>query len=143
MDEARRIVIEHDVQKLLTRFFRCLDARDYDKLLALFTDDAVWTRQGTDLTRDTMPAALAKRPAAMTIRHVLSNFAVDANETDRATCSFMLVVYRHEAGTPSAGPLPLAGPEQLTDGSAELELTQTGLRISRLTLPSPVFRRTT
>lgn len=127
------------VTDLIHRFFRALDLREYDMLIQLIAADGVWKRQGRDLTRQTIQAAMAERSATMVIRHVVTNLIVD--EGERAEASFLLTVYRADAGVAASGPLPLEGPVQISDCTATLVQEADGWRFSRLTVPPPVLKR--
>jgi hypothetical protein len=68
-------------QGLSARFYRLLDERDYEGLIALFAPDGRWHRQGVWLEGpEEVRAALARRPTDITVRHVLT--AVEVNRTD-------------------------------------------------------------
>jgi ketosteroid isomerase-like protein len=85
-----------------SRFFRCLDRRQYDELASLFASGGTWVRQGAELRgRDAIVAALAQRPATLVTRHLLSNVWVDIESPETAHVHYDVSVYaRTEAGPP-------------------------------------------
>ena len=92
-------------------YARCLDCRDYDAFLTLFTDDAVLDagvrHEGIHAIRD----ALRRRRDEVRTRHVLSNAFVDVLGPDDARGIVYLTLYRHTGPESLArGPAPLDGP---------------------------------
>jgi len=97
----------------LHRFFHGMDARRYEDMLALFTDDARWLRQGQWLVgKPAIEAALRARPADQDTRHLMSNAHVAELDGDHAVLEACMTAYRYPAATEgvlptSTGPLRL------------------------------------
>jgi hypothetical protein len=89
----------------VTRLFRHLDRREYDKVSELMTPDGTWqrpdgrVRNGAELT-----ASLAKRPAGLMISHVLTSMSAEVTAPDTTLVSGLMVIFRDENG--AAAPLP-------------------------------------
>ncbi len=103
-----------------TRFFHCLDRRDYSGLVALMTDGGVWVRGGTRLSGG--PAildALRDRPAGLTTRHLLSNLVVDLEAEGLARVSYELSVFMRDGESPARLSVMMTGEDRLEhDGRA-------------------------
>jgi ketosteroid isomerase-like protein len=85
------------------------DARDWEALAALYTDDATLTRpNGQRLAgRADIEAAYAAAPTSRRTRHVCSNTVVEIHgDTARATTSVLLFTWDDR---PDVAELPLAG----------------------------------
>ena len=85
-DEHR--AIEWDCQKLSMRAFNLIDAREFEALGELYTEDAVFVRP-TDVEnpfqgREAIVASYAGRPANRMSRHFCSNFEIGALTARRA-----------------------------------------------------------
>jgi len=96
---------ETDIRQACTdvasRFFRCLDRRQYDELADLFAPDGAWIRQGAELRgRDAIVTALAQRPAALVTRHLLSNVWVDIVTAEIAHVHYDVSVYAQSGTSP-------------------------------------------
>ncbi|MEB0056590.1 nuclear transport factor 2 family protein [Variovorax sp. LG9.2] len=99
--------------QLLHGFFHALDLRHYDLMLALFTEDCRWLRQGQWLEgKPAVQAALEARPLDVDTRHVLTNEYISALADGTAEVEAYMIAYRYTA-TPAlhhvvpsiAGPL--------------------------------------
>jgi hypothetical protein len=117
----------------VVRFYRHLDDRAYDKLVALLDEAGEWHRQGTALHgRVAVLNALSQRPATLRIHHLLTNLASEpAGGGELSVIAYMSVV-RHDAGRPLAGAAPLDGIENLRTIRARLRATPAGWRITHL-----------
>jgi len=102
------------LEQQLHRFFHALDSRDYPALLALFTDDCRWLRQGRWLEgKLAAMTALQARPADSETRHVLSNSFVARIGDGVVVVESGMTAYRFP--TP-AGTLPtVAAPMRFND----------------------------
>jgi uncharacterized protein (TIGR02246 family) len=97
-----------------SRFFRCLDRRQYDELADLFAPDGTWFRQGAELRgRDAIVAALAQRPAALVTRHLLSNVWVDIITQDAVHVHYDVSVYTQSGTSPPRHAQILSGIDRL------------------------------
>lgn len=129
---------EHDAQKVLNRFFQCLDDGRYEALSALMAQDGVWHRQGKALKGPAgVLEAMRARPAGLATRHLVSNLVVDAATEDRADAVFYVTVYAH---TGSATPAPVELPLQIVVFRQSMTRTAEGWRIAELS-STPAFRR--
>ncbi len=82
IETARR-----DCERLCTSFAYHLDRADFPALVALFTEDGTFVRNGDRLIgHAAMLAAYAQRPQ-VTIMHFVSNFHMIDYAADRATAS--------------------------------------------------------
>jgi len=67
-----------DAAETIVRFFRFLDEQDYEALVGLLSEDAVWVRLNRPLNgQKEVLAALSQRDPARATCHVLTNFTVD------------------------------------------------------------------
>jgi len=103
--------IERACTALSVAYARCLDFRDYDAFLTLFTEDAVLDAgkrlEGLAAIRED----LRHRPDELRTRHVISNTFIDVVSGDAARGISYLTLYRYR-GKESLrpGPVPLHGP---------------------------------
>jgi hypothetical protein len=137
MTPDNRRAIEHDVEKIVLRFFHYLDGGDYDKLAGLFAADGVWHRQGKALREpEAVLEAMHARPAGMVTQHVASNVVVDATDADHADATLYLTVFAHAGAVPA----PIEPPAQVGIYRERLVRTADGWRIGEIT-SLPKFRR--
>lgn len=103
-------------QRISTRFYLCLDTRDYEGLIALFAPDGVWHRQGRALSGAAeMRTALEARSATFEIRHVLTATDVQAESDGSITVEGYVLVFRQALAEDASHPLPMPeGPSTLT-----------------------------
>lgn len=95
-------------------FFRHLDERHYDALVALLTSDAAWHRQGKVLKGPAeVHAALMQRSATMKIAHIITNLAFDECGPESCTMRGYMLVVRHQPSGELRGPSPLKGIESI------------------------------
>jgi len=103
--------IERACADLSVAYARCLDFRDYDAFLPLFTEDAVLDAgkrlEGLAAIRED----LRHRPDELRTRHVISNTFIDVLSADEARGISYLTLYRYR-GRESLRPMPapLHGP---------------------------------
>jgi len=109
-----RRAIEHDVEKVLLRFFHYLDGGDYDRLVALFAPDGVWHRQGKALRGPAaVREAMLARPPGIVTQHLASNVVVEAVNADYAEATLYLAVFAHNGGAEAKPPAPMELPNQV------------------------------
>ena len=98
--------------QVLHGFFHALDLRHYDRMLALFSDDCRWLRQGQWLEgKPAVRAALEARSPDLETRHVLTNAYVSALAGASIEVEAYMTAYRYPAPTPQDSTLPaIAGP---------------------------------
>jgi hypothetical protein len=104
-----------ELTQQLHRFFHQLDEGRYEAMLAQFTDDGRWLRQGKWLEgREQIGATLAARPAGVATRHVMSNGYITELSADRAVLEAYMTAYRYPAGRAATADAPrIAGPLRL------------------------------
>lgn len=120
-------------------FFYCLDERRYDDLVALFTENGVWNRQGERLQgHASIRRALDARSPTQRIRHVLTNVFVAGRSDGLVTLKAYMTAYRHDDGTPTVEPPRIAGPLRMSLLSTTFEQAGDGWLIAEQTL-TPEF----
>jgi hypothetical protein len=122
MDQQQRRGIEQDCGRAVTAFFAHLDAQAFDKQWDEMATGGSWERGGQSLnTREKFLAAMAERPAILTIRHMLSNVltVVDADGQGALT-TFNLLVYRYLADRGDK-PAPMPQPSAIAAWRARLK----------------------
>lgn len=131
-----------EVLGVVVRFYRCLDDRDYDGLVALMTPDGCWKRQGVVLTgSQAVKAALSRRSSSMRIAHLLTNLsAVPDGPNSMAVTAYMLVV-RHDPGPGAGEPSPLTGIENIRTIRARIVAGDGGWLIATMAGDPPSFAR--
>ena len=103
-----------ELTQQLHRFFHQLDEGLYEAMLAQFTDDGRWLRQGRWLEgREAIGAALAARPAGIATRHVMSNGYIAELSPNHAVLVGYMTAYRYPAGHDPNAPSRIAGPLRL------------------------------
>ncbi|WP_286370690.1 nuclear transport factor 2 family protein [Variovorax saccharolyticus] len=123
-----RIEDEAACARLCVDFANHLDARRYDAVLALFTEDGTLDRMGTVFAgRAALEVFLAERPADVTTRHLCTNISVHFDAEGDAT-GFCYVLFFHgrtqEAGMPTA-----LGPPSVVEYHDRFRRTASGWRI--------------
>jgi len=112
MTPLDRMLAEHDISRLTTRFALLNDAGDWDAVAAMFTEDAQFIRPaGGDpvVGRAAIHASFASRPARKSC-HLITNIVVDVISADEATSRCTLLLYAAPAGeTTAASPALIGG----------------------------------
>lgn len=101
--------------RLCVDFANDLDARRYEQVLALFTEDAALDRMGTVASgREEIARFLASRPADLATRHICSNIRVsfDAQDEASGTC---YVLFFQGSGDVGSGAAQLSGPPSVVE----------------------------
>ncbi|MDM0065019.1 nuclear transport factor 2 family protein [Variovorax sp. J31P207] len=113
--------------RLCVDFANHLDARRYDSVLDLFTEDGTLDRMGTMFAgRAALAGFLASRPAAVTTRHLCTNISVYFDAADEAT-GFCCVLFFQ--GRAEAGPATALGPPSVVEYHDRFVRTASGWRI--------------
>jgi hypothetical protein len=121
-------------------FFRDLDENDYEGLTARMAPDGVWHRQGKVLAgREAVRQALAQRSATMRIHHLITNLLADTVDDTRCVMRGYMLVVRHDAGKPLAGPAPLSGIENIRTTHVELTRRDGTWLVARMRNDEPSF----
>jgi hypothetical protein len=129
-----------DCENQVMLFFKHLDDRQYDALIALLTPQCAWRRQGKVLaTPAEALAALQQRSATMRIAHIMTNLACTAIDEQRCTLHGYMLVVRHDPGKVVQGPVPLDGIESVRRVQATLERHENVWLINELSAEDILF----
>jgi hypothetical protein len=129
----QRLAITLDAERLAHSFFLHLDESNYEPLIALFTPEGVWHRQGKELRGQGMVReAMQARPKGHTTRHLVSNLLVEIADQDHAESSFYLTVYGATSDGASKDPLPMALPNIVGVYKQKIVRTGQGWRVSEM-----------
>jgi hypothetical protein len=129
MDEAQKLAIEWDCQKVSRQYYHLMDQRNYDDAIELFAPDVHWQVMGLDLHgRDAVREAFGGLTDS-TIRHVLTNTIVDVVDKDHADVTSYVTIYV-EKGFPDDGPIPFEEPNRLAANIDKMVRTDEGWRIA-------------
>ena len=129
-----RIEIEHECAKLVIAFCNLNDARDYDALANLFTEDGVFARPTDPANpikgRATIRERFNAKPKELLTRHVVSNVIVTAETREAARGVSYLMLYTGQE--PEAAKLPVPAAPQALIGSFKSRFVRTtsGWRIA-------------
>jgi len=122
---------ERDCAMLSIVFARYVDTRDYDKLIALFTPDAVLDRRGELVAgRDAIRAMMDARPADLRTRHICTNIEITPIGKKSAEGLTVFTLYRGKEKN-AAEPADLTGPAFVGEYKDRFEKTTEGWRIAR------------
>jgi hypothetical protein len=97
VDALKRLLAEHECQRLLVEFIRRLDLGDPGSVAELFTAEGVWEwPAGSRLIRgrEELRRYFASRPADRMSRRLCTNVLIDVESPTRATGTSYLVTYR-------------------------------------------------
>ena len=106
-----RLLAEHEISRLITRFALLNDSADWASVAAMFTADGKFVRPaGGDpiVGRDAIRASFESRPPRKSC-HLITNIVVDVTSADAATARSTLVLYAAPAGEASAASPGLIG----------------------------------
>lgn len=107
MTSESRINDELDCQRLCIDFAQHVDARRFESVLELFTEDGVFVRRGTPIVgRAALLQFLQRRPADEVIRHLCTNSRIHFASADEATGICYVVFYKGKR--PADGAYPIA-----------------------------------
>lgn len=123
MTPLDRLLAEHEIAGVITRYAVANDDGDYDALAALFTDDARFTRpSGGDpiVGRAEIRASYEGRPPRIS-RHLITNIVVDIVSASEATARSTIVLY-----TAPVGALPAIANKPALLGGFRDRLIKTG-----------------
>ncbi len=112
MTPLDRLIAEHDIARLMTRFGLLNDAADWAGVADMFTQDARFVRPaGGDaiVGREAIQASFASRPPRKSC-HLITNIVVDVTSAETATGRCTLLLYAAPAGADTAvGPALIGG----------------------------------
>jgi hypothetical protein len=101
--------IRAECTALSIAYASCVDFRDYEAFVDLFTEDGELDT-GVPLNgKAAIRKAMSRRPDELKSRHVLSNIFIDVQDADHARGISYLTLYRH------------IGPESLTGAAIEFD----------------------
>ncbi len=126
-------VSEWQCANLLARFFHYLDEQRHDDVIALFTPEGRWHRQGRLLVGDyAIRAALQVRAGRDFVRHVLSAPCVSSGRDQRMTVQAAVTVYAAPWDPQHTLPLVATGPHQVLNTTATMVPGRRGFEITEL-----------
>jgi ketosteroid isomerase-like protein len=131
MEDFQRLLIESKCVRLMTEFSWRVDAKDYDGVLKLFTQDCIFGR--TDLQYNGhigLRKALDARSADRVTRHALSNIVIDVLDPDNARGKAYCVAFGHRGALSASGEAPLNGPDSIIVYTTEFARQPHGWLIS-------------
>ncbi len=101
-----------ELTQVLYTFFHALDQRQYERVLAHFTEDCRWLRQGRWLEgKAEVKARLVERASGVDTCHVMTNSHVTAIEGASVEVHSWMTAYRYPVATEPDGARPdIAGP---------------------------------
>lgn len=121
LDEAQRTLAGSACQQLMMRYAASIDLGDLDRLLSIFTADAVWHRPGMNPMRGHAEirsffeyfwkARSAGRPHYLDV-HMLTTCSIEVESADRATGATWCVMYSAPDHT-GVGPAPMTDKPEL------------------------------
>lgn len=122
-----RLEDEAACTRLCIDFAYHLDARRYEAVLDLFTEDGSLDRMGTLFAgRAALEGFLAARPARVTTRHLCTNIRVSFDTEDYAVGSCYVLLFQ---GSADAGGPTMAGPPMVVEYHDRFTRTDVGWRI--------------
>ena len=131
MGEMAEDTCQRDCEALYVAFANALDVRDYDRVISLFTADAIMNRKGSrHVGRDAIMAMLRARPTNRALRHLISNVEIfpAGDNTARGLCYFLAFA---EPGADDAEYLPMNGPSVMGELHGQFRRTNDGWQFSR------------
>lgn len=109
MDDLERLKIRVAIEDLNTAFTYHLDHNEVEPLVALFTDDVIYTHGSRrSVGREAVRALFAGRRDAgiRTARHVYSGLQVIIDAPDRARGTSVCVTFAYDGPPPVRGTIP-------------------------------------
>lgn len=134
-----RHLIEQECLRTVLDFFAALDARADAEVIATFSPNGIWERNGERLQgREAIAASLMTRDPRRTTCHVVSNVRFELHDGVHACANFYLLAYEgFGATTEDETRLRLAAIRSCTDSfSHQEDRWLIDLKRSRLHLPS-------
>ena len=103
MDPIEGLVIESELNRLVTTYCHLVDHGQAARVAELFAEDGVWTSSEQTLVgRAEIARAFARRQAnaARISRHVCTGMLAQVHGPDRAEAVTYLTLYRHDSDPP-------------------------------------------
>lgn len=103
--------VECEIRQLMYRMTAFYDDQQYDSMLALFTEDAVYKSpsRGELHGKAEILAGISRRPRTRLVRHLLSNICVDRHSDDSASSRCYLLGAINDQGHPLVKAVPSVG----------------------------------
>ena len=136
--EDRQAEIEASCVKLINIFAHRIDARRYDDLLGLMTDECIVEWPGNRMRADALVEALKQTPENLVSMHVITTTLFSDAALDHAECVSYLSFYQGERRADGTG--QLADPAVLGEYHDRFERTADGWRISARTVKPRMTR---
>ncbi len=111
MTPLDRLLAEHEIARLITRFALLNDTGDWEAVAATFTADGRFVRPAGGepvVGRDAILSSFASRPPRKSC-HLISNILVDLASMDEATARCSMLLYTAPAGEAAASSPALTG----------------------------------
>ena len=131
VNEMAENTCHRDCAALYVAFANALDVRDYDRVISLFTADAIMNRKGSrHVGRDAIRAMLHARPPNRALRHLISNVEIfpTGHDTARGLCYFLAFA---EPGADDAEYLPMNGASVMGEMHGQFRRTKYGWQFSQ------------
>ncbi len=132
MDDLKRLLIERECERLVTRYCHLVDHGDAERVAELFSADGVWKGPGALMEgNEQVRKGFAMRQAntGRMSRHVCNNLLVNVIDEDHAEGVVYLTLYRHD-GDPERRTSPLEGPAMVGEYRDRFVRTDDGWRIA-------------
>lgn len=103
--------VECDIRQLMYRDTELHDSNQYDEMIKLFTDDAVYVSpfRGELTGKQAIYEGIAKRPKNRLARHLLTNVMVEQHSETEASSRCYLVAAANDNGYPLEKAVPRIG----------------------------------
>ena len=132
MELSERIAVIVECQQLALAFARHVDFREIDRLLEIFTEDAVLLVRGEEHRgHAAIRATMERRSPVLTTRHQCMAPMIDVIDGSSASGVTYFANYRHEGEREGKGLLPLTGPEIVGEFLDTFVKTPSGWKIAR------------
>lgn len=129
LDDSTRVIIEHDIAKLIIRYAALNDAGLWDDVAALYVDHGRMSRPTApdDFIegRDAILASFKARPPRAS-RHICCNIVVTAESHAHATAVSQILLFTGETGPHDGLPVQSAKPPMVGTYQDRLVRTQHG-----------------
>jgi len=127
LSRIERMLIEHECAQLVRHSLNLSDARAYDRLVDLFTEDAVMIRPSMPdcplMGRVAIAADYAARPTDRLTFHICSNVVITALSQTRAEAYCHVLLYS-AVDDPASDVLPTAAPAQFAGAYQDVLVRQ-------------------
>ncbi len=133
MKTTERLEIERACERLVTAYCHYVDHGEAERVAELFSEDGVWSSPEVTMDgREQVRKGFGRRQtnAARMSRHVCNNLLIDVIDSDHASGTVYLTLYRHDA-EPGRRLSPLDGPVLVGEYRDQFVRTSEGWRISR------------